>query len=129
MLDGFPFESNYTDLIIADLSLHYFKEADTFKILNEIKRVLKPNGHLIFRVNAIEDKNLGSTKDTEEIEPHLYLYNNEMLKRFFDEEDIYYFFKNFKIVSLKQDSIMKYNNIKNQTLQKNMYKVCVKNTV
>lgn len=126
MLENFPFESNYTDLIIADLSLHYFKETDTFKILNEIKRILKPNGHLIFRVNSIEDKNFGSNKDIE-IEPHLYLYNKKMLKRFFDKDDIYYFFKDFEIVSLTEDSVMKFNNIKNKILQKRMYKVCVRN--
>lgn len=126
MLENFPFESNYTDLIIADLSLHYFKEIDTFKILNEIKRVLKPNGYLIFRVNSVDDKNFGSNKDIE-IEPHLYLYNKEMLKRFFDKDDIYYFFKDFEIISLAEDSVMKFNNIKNEVLEKKIYKVCVRN--
>lgn len=126
MLNGFPFESNYTDLIIADLSLHYFKEIDTFKILNEIKRILKPNGHLIFRVNSIEDKNFGANGNIE-IENHVYLYNDKMLKRFFDKADIYHFFKDFKIESLEEHNIMKLNHEKNQTLQKRMYKVCVRN--
>ena len=38
MLDIFPFEDNYTDLVIADLSLHYFREKDTYRIISEIKR-------------------------------------------------------------------------------------------
>ena len=42
------FENNYTDLIIADLSLHYFSDKDTKRIIKEIKRVLKPNGYLFF---------------------------------------------------------------------------------
>lgn len=41
MLDGFSFPDDYCDLIIADLCLHYFKEKDTFKIINEIRRILK----------------------------------------------------------------------------------------
>ncbi len=126
LLDGLPFLNNYTDLIIADLSLHYFKEADTFEILNEIKRILKPNGYLIFRVNSIEDKNFGSNGDVE-TEKHLYLYNNKFLKRFFDKDDIYHFFKDFKIESLEESTIMKFNKEKNETLPKNMYKVCVRN--
>ena len=41
MLDKFPFDDNYTSMIVADLSLHYFKKADTIRIINEIKRGLK----------------------------------------------------------------------------------------
>ena len=51
-LDEFPFEDNSTDLVIADLSLHYFKEKDTNRIISEIKRILKPNGYLFFRLNS-----------------------------------------------------------------------------
>ena len=38
-LDKFPFKDNYTSMIVADLSLHYFKKDDTIRIINEIKRV------------------------------------------------------------------------------------------
>lgn len=63
-----------------------------------------------------------------EIEPHLYLYNEKMLKRFFDKNDIYYFFKDFEIISLEEDSLLKFNNIENKILEKKTYKVCVKNS-
>ena len=43
MLDKFPFEDNSTEVVIADLSLHYFKKTDTERIISEIKRVLKIN--------------------------------------------------------------------------------------
>ena len=38
MLDGMPFDNNSFELIIADLCLHYFKENDTFELLNEIRQ-------------------------------------------------------------------------------------------
>ena len=57
-----PFGDNCFDLIIADLSLHYFDEKTTKNIMKEIKRVLKPKGHLLARVNSIEDVNHGAGK-------------------------------------------------------------------
>ena len=63
MTKGLPFEDNLTDIIISDLSLHYFTEQKTFEILDEIKRVLKPNGLLFFRVNSINDVNYGAREE------------------------------------------------------------------
>lgn len=60
MTRGLPFENNFTDLIICDLSLHYFREKTTFEILEEIKRVLKPDGILLFKVNSVKDVNHGA---------------------------------------------------------------------
>ena len=38
MMKDFPIEDNSYSLIIADLSLHYFDNATTIHIMNEIKR-------------------------------------------------------------------------------------------
>ena len=119
MLDDLPFKDNSCDLIIADLSLHYFKWKDTIKIINEIKRVLKNNGYLIFRVNSIKDKNHGSGSGAI-IEKHLYMTNDGLLKRFFDEEDIYRFFKDFDIEYLNEEVMTRYK------LEKVLYKGCLK---
>ena len=48
MSKGLPFADNLTNIIISDLSLHYFTEQKTFEILEEIKRVLKPNRSIAF---------------------------------------------------------------------------------
>ena len=106
MTKGFPFESNFTDLIIADLCLHYFSNADTRKILNEIRRVLTNNGHLIFRVNSVNDINHGAMQGIE-LEKH-YFEVEDMKKRFFDRDDLLEFFNEWKIVDLLEDEMTRY---------------------
>ncbi len=106
MLEKFPFKDNTFDLVIADLSLHYFNQKDTVMVLNEIKRVLTKNGVLLFRVNSVLDSSYGADSK-EEIEKHYY-YAMGMKKRFFDLEDIYEFFSMFEIVSLKYAKMLRY---------------------
>ena len=84
MAAGFPFPDEFTDVIIANLSLHYFTEKITHEIVSEIKRILKPQGILIFRVNSIR----GVNNNWLEVEPHLFRDPDEGYKRFFDEDDI-----------------------------------------
>lgn len=119
MLNGLPFEDNSLELVIADLCLHYFREEDTFKIITEIKRILKDGGHLIFRVNSMNDVNYGAGQG-KEIESHLYTTNDNRLKRFFDEKDILHFFSQFDIQCLHEDVLTRYG------LEKRLYRVCVK---
>ena len=109
MTEGLPFEDNYAELIIADLSIHYFIEKDTFYILEEIKRVLKPNGILLFRVNSINDINYGAGSG-KEIEHHLYEVSiqNGSLKRSFDKEDLDKFFEGWKSLYLNEDILRRF---------------------
>ena len=106
MLDGIPFADNAFEIVIADLSLHYFTTEDTNNIIQEIKRVLKPEGHILLRVNSINDTNHGAGQG-KEIEPHLY-ENNNMLKRFFDVADICVFFKEFAIEYINEELMHRY---------------------
>lgn len=86
MTNPFPFDDNEFDIVVADLSLHYFEWNLTEKIVSEIKRVLKINGMLIARVNSDKDYSFGADNG-EEIEPRFRLVNGRT-KRFFGEEDI-----------------------------------------
>ena len=105
---------NFSDIIIADLSIHYFSEKLTFNILKEIKRVLTPNGFLLFRVNSINDINYGS-KSGIEIEPHLYKIN-DTYKRFFDKQDINRFFYDWELIYLQEKTMNRYPYSKEKVL-------------
>lgn len=106
--ERFPFEDDFTSLIVADLSLHYFSNKDTQRILEEIKRILKPNGILIFRVNSIKEDMDG---ELVEVEKHFY-QTIEGYKRFFDEEDIRRFFKDWEIIFSQEEKIIRYEKTK-----------------
>ncbi|MDD2434823.1 MAG: class I SAM-dependent methyltransferase [Bacilli bacterium] len=110
MRDGFPFDGNCTDLVIADLSLHYFSYEETRKILNELKRVIVNNGYLLFRVNSINDINHGSVEGNE-IENHYYEIEG-IQKRFFDQVDIEVFFKDWEIIELREVVMTRYEKVK-----------------
>lgn len=107
MSKGLPFPDDLTDIIISDLSLHYFTEENTFKILNEIKRVLKPNGLLLFRINSTKDVNSGAGQG-KEIEAHLYETEDGRYKRFFDEKDIEKFFSDWEKIYIHEETHGRY---------------------
>lgn len=111
MLDGLELRDDYFGIVIADLSLHYFRECDTRRILREIKRVLVNGGHILLRVNSVNDV-LHGAGDGEEIEHHLYKTNNGMLKRFFDEEDIKNIFSDFTIEFCEEQKMTRYKDEK-----------------
>ena len=119
MLDGFPLEDDSFEIVIADLCLHYFRETDTRRILTEINRILVPGGHLIFRVNSINDVNHGAGQGRE-IEHHLYETGSHTIKRFFDEDDIREFFSDFEMEFLNEEIMTRYS------LEKRLFRGCVR---
>ena len=111
MTKSFPFKENFTDIIITDLSLHYFSEDTTYKILEDIKRILKQNGLLIFRVNSVNDVKYGAGIGLE-IEPRFYQREDGRTKRFFDESDIRKFFKSWDILYIREETMLRYEEAK-----------------
>lgn len=120
MLDTFPYANNSTDLVVADLCLQYFTKEDTIKILKEIRRVLVNRGHMLFRVNSMDDVNY-MPKNATEVEKHLYLTEDGRYKRFFDYADIYEFFNMFDIKYIREGVTNKYK------LEKKLYVCDVRN--
>lgn len=107
MAEGLPFAEDSADLVIADLSLHYFSKQTSEFVLNEIKRVLKKGGLLLARVNSINDFHHGAGEG-EEIEHHLYRTVDGRLKRFFDKEDIDLFFADWDITCAAESTMRRY---------------------
>ncbi len=105
-----PFKDNEFELIIADLSLHYFSRDITIKIMKEMKRILKDNGILLARVNSIRDINFGSNKGIK-LENNYYFVNGYN-KRFFDFDDIFYYFEIIGKVNFLESKMDRYSKIK-----------------
>ena len=124
MLEKFPFDNEIADLIIADLSLHYFKIEDTKRIINEIKRVLKPNGYLLFRVNSTNSTEYKKLVESgnEELEPNLF-FNKNMEKRFFSKDDLQEFFKEWEFICIREENMARW------CLDKIIWKCAVKKKV
>lgn len=78
-----PFASLSFDLVISDLSLHYFDLQTTQDILCEVGRVLKPDGMFLMRLNSSGDYNFGAGKG-EALEKGFYRTASGETKRFFD---------------------------------------------
>ena len=107
MLDGIDYPDDKFGIVVADLSLHYFTTEENRRILLDIKKILKPDGYLLIRVNSIHDVNHGAGTG-EEIEHHFYRTADGMFKRFFDEEDIKTIFSDFNIFFCEEQKMMRY---------------------
>jgi len=107
MTEKFPFDADYTQLVIADLSIHYFSKDVTKNIINEIKRVLKSNGYLIFRVNSVNSTEY-KTVQGEKLEDKFY-FTKGITKRFFDKIDIEEFFYEWDIEYINEENMNRWS--------------------
>jgi SAM-dependent methyltransferase len=55
-----PFSSKF-DVVVASFCLHYFKWDVTASIIQDISRILVPEGLLICRLNSAKDHNFGAS--------------------------------------------------------------------
>lgn len=110
MLDGLPFPDSFASCIISDLSLHYFSEKETKRIVDDIKRVLTPSGILLCRVNSTADINFGALTG-EKLDKNYFLVEG-CKKRFFDEEYLMNLFKEMNIFFMKEYETFKYEKSK-----------------
>ena len=115
---GLPFNDDSINVIIADLSLHYFDMSTTKYILNEIYRVLKNNGYLVARVNSVNDK-FHKLNNAQEIEENFF-YDGTLYKRFFKKEDLESLLKGFKVCDIEEKKMNRYKK------PKVLWEVCVK---
>lgn len=103
----FPAAAMDVGVVIASLSLHYFKWAETVGVFNRIYCALRSKGLLVCRVNSTNDHNFGASGFTE-IEPNFYLVNGRP-KRFFDQRTIEILFSDlWKVRHVSEKSIDRY---------------------
>ena len=113
-----PFKDDEINVIIADLCLHYFDFGKTKEILNEIYRVLKSGGYLIGRVNSANDK-YHIPLSAKVLEKNFY-YDGEIYKKFFERKEFKELFENFKILSLEEKHMDRYEK------PKTLWEFCIK---
>lgn len=111
MREVMPFEDNSLDLVFANLSIHYFSDTDTHKLMEEIKRILKSGGLFIGSVNGIQGYE--KIKDTAlELERHYWLNKNKHV-RLFDIEDLKKYLAIFDILQIEERETIRFNHKKN----------------
>ncbi len=106
VLERFPFDNNEIDVIIADLSLHYFSMEKMKVIFEEIKRVLSKKGKIILRINSVNDV-CHIPSEGQQLEENLY-YDGKIYKKFFKKEDFEKFLDGFEIIKLEEKAMDRY---------------------
>jgi SAM-dependent methyltransferase len=84
--DPFPVAAGQAGLVVASLSLHYFRWEETVAIIQRVREVLRPDGLLLCRLNSTEDHHFGASGHPI-IEPNFFRVGGEP-KRFFDASDV-----------------------------------------
>lgn len=106
LTEKLPFVDNEFDVVIADLSLHYFEWDLTKQIEREIKRILKNDGIIVARFNS--DKDYGFGADNGKILEHGLRLVNGRIKRFFSKNDIDELFTNWEIICKRENTTERY---------------------
>ena len=109
MTKNFPFPDKSFDLIVANLSIHYFDYETTKKLLNEIKRVLKKGGYFVGSVNS--DKTYKFLIEPKKIEDNYYKEMDRFV-RLWNKEQFDDFFKKFNKIVLEEVTTTRWNKIK-----------------
>lgn len=111
MREKLPFEDNKFDIVFASLSIHYFSDADTKSLMNEIKRILKKKGLFIGSVNGMQG--LEKIKETAQVLEHHYYYNKARHIRLFDVDDVKKYLEVFDILKIDERETIRFGQKKN----------------
>ncbi len=121
---GFP-DSSF-DVVLANLSLHYFSLEHTEFVLQEMKRILEPQGILCLHVNSSEEgkKRRANGSIVSELEPKFFLERDGVSRRYFDYDDLKFLLQNWEIVNLEKRVLLG----KNGQIRKMCWQVVAQNT-
>ena len=111
MEEMLPFSDNTFDIVFANLSIHYFSDVVTKKLIKEIKRILRNEGLFIGSVNGIQGYE--KIKDTAiTLEKHYWLNKNKYI-RLFDKKDLSDYLSIFEILSIEEKETIRFGHAKN----------------
>lgn len=111
MEEPLPFVDNTFDLVFANLSIHYFSDEGTKKLMLEIKRILKKDGLFIGSVNGIQG--IETLDDyAVKLEDHFYFTKNKYI-RLFDRKDLKKYLQFFNIIKIDERETIRFENKKN----------------
>lgn len=83
MSQPLPFEHGSFDVVYANLSIHYYLDEDTRKIIADVARVLKPGGLLAFACRSVNDFHYGNG---EEIEKDVFVSSKGHVRHLFSAD-------------------------------------------
>lgn len=112
MNKSLEYDDNEFDIVFANLSIHFLSDENTVKLMNEIKRILKPNGIFVGCVN--------STKAYEFIKDHVielednFYDSNGRTVRLFDEESFNKYFVDYENIMLIENENDRFGKKKNK---------------
>ncbi len=102
-----PFAHDTFQVIVANLSLHYFRWQKTRQLINSVRHCLKAGGLLLARFNSTQDYNHGAAGN-EELEAHCFVVGG-VLKRFFDGPDLDRLFRSgWQVHGLQEQTVYRY---------------------
>lgn len=101
-----PFEDHSIKIIISDLALHYFDDTTTKAIINELYRVLTKGGTMLCRVNSIDELD-NEKRPAIKLDENYYKVGKK-LKRYFNENDVKHYFKDFYINNMSSYIMHRY---------------------
>ena len=105
LAEALPIADASADVVVSDMSLHFFDAATTRRLILEIARILRPEGCLILRCNHIDD--YCPCDCAKELEPNFY-HVDDLDMRYFDRDALLDFFTGWHIRSLVADSMTRY---------------------
>ena len=106
-----PFEDDKFDIVFANLSIHYFSDIETKRLIEEIRRILKKDGLFIGSVNGIQGYE--KIKETAKVLDYHYYLNKGKYIRLFDVQDVERYLSNFEILKVKELETIRFEHKKN----------------
>jgi len=105
-----PFDDQTFALVFANLSIHYFSEEVTKKLIKDVERILKSDGYFIGSVNSSKGFKY-IENEAIKLEENYYFAEKRNV-RLWDRGQFDEFFKDFKTVELREITTTRWDRIK-----------------